>query len=462
MTHDPPHPKAEALSGPDAAWLRMESETNLMVVNGLLFFDDPLSFDELVELTEQRLLQVPRFTQRVVTQKRKLNRPRWEPDPHFELRAHIHHVAVPGTGEAALKDFLSDLVSQPLDPSQPLWHLYLIEGAGAGNALLTRIHHSLADGFSLLFLLTRLVDPGEPIEFPMGSITTPAAPEVLDEDARAPGWMSNLPDVETLAAMSDPGRMRDAARTAGAASAVLGNLLTLPRETPTSLRGQLGTLKRLDWTRPLPLETIKAIGEAFGGTINDALLLALTSSLRELLARRGEPIAEDASLRIVMPVNLHPLEDRGADLGNGFGLVFLELPVGQPDPKRRLAELKRRLDELKTSPEAWVTFAVLGAMGMGPASAQHQLLRLFHGKTSGIATNVPGPIAPVRFAGRDVTRIMFWVPQSLDVGLGFSIFSYCGQVQLGIQADERLMPDPAEWVDAFHLAIEKLRQDLEA
>ena len=72
----------EALSGADAAWFRMESSTNLMVVNAILFFDEPLDLETLHEIVEQRLLTIPRFKQRVVTQKRKLNRPHWETDPH--------------------------------------------------------------------------------------------------------------------------------------------------------------------------------------------------------------------------------------------------------------------------------------------------------------------------------------------------------------------------------------------
>ena len=162
----------EALSGADAAWFRMESSTNLMVVNAILFFDEPLDLETLHEIVEQRLLTIPRFKQRVVTQKRKLNRPHWETDPHFSIEAHVHHVGLPGKGDEALQRFLGDLVSQPLDATKPLWQLYLLEGLPRGNALVARIHHSLADGFALLYLMTRVVDPGEPIEFPMGSVTT--------------------------------------------------------------------------------------------------------------------------------------------------------------------------------------------------------------------------------------------------------------------------------------------------
>jgi WS/DGAT/MGAT family acyltransferase len=454
--------QGEALSGADAAWFRMDSSTNLMVVNAILFFDEPLDLDTLYDIVEQRLLSIPRFKQRVVTQKRKLNRPHWETDPHFSIEAHVHHVGLPGEGDEALQRFLGDLVSQPLDATKPLWQLYLLEGLPRGNALVARIHHSLADGFALLYLMTRVVDPGDPIEFPMGSVTTVDPDENAEEVAEvARSWrerrvIPGLPDVDTLIAMGDPRKMRSAAKQAGIASAVTSRLLMMSPAYKSSLRGDLGTIKRVGWTRGIPLQQVKQVGAKFGGTVNDVLLLALTDSLRTLLIERGEEPGSGADLRCVMPVNLKPLHERGADLGNGFGLVFLELPIGEESPDARLAKLKERLDGLKRSPEAFMTYAVLTTMGVSLQSAQSQLVKLFHNKSSAIATNVPGPVKPVRFAGRDISRILFWVPQSADVGLGFSIFSYCGVVQVGVQADANIMPDPNLWVDAFHAAFERL------
>ncbi len=101
--------KLEALNGVDAAWLRMESPTNLMVVNALLRFDAPLSYDELVELVEERLMRFKRFRQRVVYPKRKMGRPHWEEDPTFDVGAHVQRVALPEGGTPALKRWISDL-----------------------------------------------------------------------------------------------------------------------------------------------------------------------------------------------------------------------------------------------------------------------------------------------------------------------------------------------------------------
>ena len=55
----------QPLSAVDAAWLRAEDPTNLMMVTGVLLFDEPLRFDRFRAVVEERLLRYPRFRQRV-------------------------------------------------------------------------------------------------------------------------------------------------------------------------------------------------------------------------------------------------------------------------------------------------------------------------------------------------------------------------------------------------------------
>ena len=211
----------------------------------------------------------------------------------------------------------------------------------------------------------------------------------------------------------------------------------------------------MSWTEPVPIGDVKRIGAGFGGTINDVLLLTLTDAVRRFLDANGQAVTAP-DIRVVMPVNIRPMERRTEDLGNGFGHVFIELPIGEDDPAERLAILQRRIEVLKKSPEAYVTFGVLTAMGASPAAAQTQLMRLFYNKATAITTNVPGPVEPVRIGGRSITRITFWVPQSADLGLGFSIFSYRGEVQVGITGDANLLPDPDLFASCFQDAFAQL------
>ena len=137
-------------------------------------------------------------------------------------------------------------------------------------------------------------------------------------------------------------------------------------------------------------------------------------------------------------------------------LVFLPLPVYLKDPVLRLKEVKRRMDRLKTSPEPYINFGLLNAIGYLPPDFAKKTARLFGNKASGVLTNVPGPRQPLYFAGSKIHNFMFWVPRSGHIGLGISILSYDGKVTVGIASDEGLMPDPQVLLEGFSNELDTL------
>jgi hypothetical protein len=159
--------------------------------------------------------------------------------------------------------------------------------------------------------------------------------------------------------------------------------------------------------------------------------------------------------RAVVPVNLRPIDEK-PKLGNAFGLVFLSLPVGIADPLERLFELKRRMDGIKGTPEAIVSFGVLGMMGVSVSQVQDVVLNIFGSKATAVMTNVPGPREVRYFARKPIDGIMFWVPQSGKLGLGVSIMSYNNEVLLGIATDAGLVPDPETIIAGFHKEFEEM------
>ena len=70
-------------------------------------------------------------------------------------------------------------------------------------------------------------------------------------------------------------------------------------------------------------------------------------------------------------------------------------------------------------------------------------------------TNVPGPQQPLSFGGARI-ELMFWVPQSGDIGMGVSILSYDGKVQFGLITDRKLCPDPEAVIARFGREFESL------
>jgi len=447
----------EAMSNVDAAWLHMEDRTNLMTITGVLSFYEKLEFVKLKELIEDRFLSYDRFRQRVVEPKVPLAGPRWVEDKYFNLNAHLLRVALPDPGgQEELQEMVSGLMSTPLDPSKPLWQFQYIENYRGGSAVVTRIHHCIGDGIALIKVLLGMTD-----DSPKGSATVrrtrrrrkplgdgPWLPEVVNDALYTVRKATGKVVDGTLETILDPARAAGIAGEGVKATGVLGRLALMSSDPDTVFKGDLGTAKRCAWSKILPLDEVKAYSKAANATINDVLLSGVAGALRRYLLARGEEIDHALDIRAIIPVNLRP-EDAVEELGNRFGLVFLALPVGLKDRMERLRELKKRMDGIKNSTEAVVTYAVLNAIGTASAAVESQAVRFFGSKATAVMTNVPGPREELYLAGKAMRSMMFWVPQSAHLGLGVSVLSYAGQVRLGVATDVGLVPDPVAIIEAF-------------
>jgi len=231
-------------------------------------------------------------------------------------------------------------------------------------------------------------------------------------------------------------------------------MLLMPDDSPTRLKGKPIGSKRVAWGEPLPLDQVKAIGKALGCSINDVLLACVAGAIGGYLRDLGDDTT-GKEIRAMVPVNLRPLE-KAYKLGNQFGLVFLELPIGIRDPLERLFAVHAAMMLLKGSYQPVLTLGLMAALGRLPASVESAAIDLLSTKASAVATNVPGPQQPLYLAGGRIGRIIFWVPQSGAIGLGLSILSYAGQVQFGLIADAERVPDPTTVTAFFTAEFERL------
>ncbi len=227
----------------------------------------------------------------------------------------------------------------------------------------------------------------------------------------------------------------------------LGKLLLTPAENENVLRGELKVPQRVAWTDRVSLEDVKAIGHATGTTVNDVLVAAITGALRAYMAERHSHPEE---VRAMVPFNLRPLDQPlPRDLGNRFGLIYLQLPIGIRGARRRLEEVHRRMTDIKGSPEGAVAYGILGLIGLTPVQVEQRLVDMFSSKCTLVLTNVPGPRQPVYFAGTRVSGVVGWVPAGGSIGFGVAIFSYAGKVMVAVRSDAGLIPDPEAIVKAF-------------
>ncbi len=449
--------EGKPMSNVDAAWLHMESPTNLMLITGVMSFYEKLDFNELKELIEDRLLPFERFRQKVALSTVPGLGPRWVDDEHFNLRAHLQRVALPDPGgQKELQELVSTIMSTPLDYSKPLWQFQYIENYRGGSAVVAKIHHCIADGIALVRVLLSLTD-----DSPKGSARVRRGhrrrkplgqgfwlPEVVNDAVYSVSRVTARLVDKTLETLSDPSRAAEMMTEGAKGTGVLARLATMPADPDTIFKGELTTSKRCAWSRVLPLEDVKAYSKSKGATINDVLLAGVTGAIRRYLIGRNVDVEDDLDIRAVVPVNLRPESDI-INLGNRFGLVFLALPVGIADRDDRLTELKQRMDAIKRSSEPMVIFALLNAVGLTGPKVESVALQLFGSKATAVMTNVPGPREEIYLAGKAMRSMMFWVPQSARLGLGVSILSYAGQVRLGVATDSGLVPDPETIIDAF-------------
>jgi WS/DGAT/MGAT family acyltransferase len=226
---------------------------------------------------------------------------------------------------------------------------------------------------------------------------------------------------------------------------------------PTVWSGEPGMVKATAWSRPLPLEGIKAVGRPHGATVNDVMLAAVAGGLHRYLTERG---GETDEVLWMVPVNLRPFEDNlPADLGNYFALVWLAMPLGITDPTARLREMHHRMDRIKHSDEKVITFGLQRLVSLSPGQLSYFLTNFFANKAVGVLTNVPGPQGRMRFAGVPVLQVVGFAPCSGDNPMTATILSYDGAVTVGFATDAGLVPEPAE---LCRLVVEELASMQEA
>jgi diacylglycerol O-acyltransferase len=462
--------KRERMSSVDTAWLRMDSPGNLMMIVGIYEFEGQIDFARLRELVQHRFVAHRRFRSKVVQDATGYY---WEEDDAFDLDLHLVRIALPGDGTTEdLKKFAGRMASTALDPSRALWQFQVIDNYKGGQAMVARIHHCIADGIALIGVL-------------LGMTSQDPLQDAPDTEERAPSVKGPSSDWEALlrpitdatvkaldttgdvagkvlsaysAMLNDPESLGEAAgeyaRIATQVAKDAAAIALMDSDTTTSLKGVPSGSKVVAWNEPLSLDDVKAVGKALGCSVNDVLLASVAGAIRSYLVERGESV-EGCELRAMVPVNLRDPK-KWRELGNKFGLVPLLLPVGIENPVARVFEVQRRMNALKTSYTAVLTVGILGLVGLGPRQLQKQALDFLARKGTAVMTNVPGPQQPLYMAGAMIRRIMVWVPQSGDIGVGVSILSYAGGVQFGLITDKRLCPEPQRIIDRFAPEFEKL------
>src|SRR5512132_2292462 len=411
----------------------------------LLDEDGRVRVEEVRRRLEPRLGLAPRFRQLLYRPRRGLGWPLWVDAAAFDLADHVRVQPLgPPGDEAELLAACARLRRRPLDPSRPLWEAWLLPGLPDRRVgLFLRAHHVMADGAAGVAafgaLLDLAADAPDPVAPPWTPGPVPTAGALLRDNLRR--RLRGLG--RGLSHLARPGGRRRG-------SAGMWHEFFAERAPRTSLNRPIGADRRLAVVRGR-LEVARQVAHAHQGTVNDVVLAAVAGGLRQLLESRGEDVG-GLVLRVMVPISLHH-EGPGQASGNQGTAMLVPLPLGEPDPVRRLELIAAETAARKRRARPQTASGILGFVAVQRASYRF----LAHQRFVNLSvTNVPGPPVPLYLAGARLLEL-FPVPPILgNMTLNVGVLSYAGQLNLTAMADQATCPD----VELFAHGVQSALDDL--
>lgn len=464
----------EHLNALDATFLELEEADQgaHMHIGGLMIFEArpdgrAPSVSEVVARLEEGLERLPRYRHRLSSPTTGgFSWPSWSEDERFRVANHVRTVSLPPPGgQAELLEWAGEFYSERLDRAQPLWEMVVVEGLAGGRwALASKTHHCMVDGVGSVDTIQLVLDTEphqedlslHPASPPPGTPTAPERPLPFQSLTGAATGLARLGAGAaripvkitrasarlvggTIGAARHPERAAEALKRSRALAEVIiqDELAAAPR---TSLNVPIGGKRRMAvaW---VPLEELKEIKRALGGTVNDVVLAIAAGGLRQLLMARGESLPEHG-LRAMVPVNVRAAGEELA-LGNRITSLFVHIPVSVEDTVERYERQMEEAEKLKSGTQALGSSTLLDLTKHAPPVIHSFLARsLFATRLFNITiTNVPGPQVALYGLGSKMTDIWPLVPLAADHAVGLAVLSYDGRVFFALNADRDAMPD---------------------
>lgn len=478
----------------DQLWLFMDRPDNLMYINSLMWFTEVPDWDEVTKVFQERMVDpYPVFRRVPERQGRSWY---WVDLPDFDIENHVSHTRLPSPGgQAEAEALVSQRMSVPLRHDLPLWSVEYIEnfhGRGVdeeGALLLFRVQHGVVDGVRLTQLMLNLCDLDDEAKparvgrnlSPRGgvlqtvtgagagvvrdswgiarglggaAVTFPLTLTKLVKDVAAPGFeLTRVPTrvVESLAESIDPtNKMANTYRA-------IFRLFWEPRAAARSWTGRAHAEKKVSWVSGIDLDAVKRVARAHDSTVTTVMIAAVSRALTEYLQEHGEkPLAD---INLMIPMSVAPVGDGPPEsLGNHITLLLLRLPLGIDDSQALIDEITTSMVRVQYSFEPHANYAAIAGAAMVPSPVTNALVDVIANKSIGQLTSVPGPTSTARLGGTPVAGMLGWVPMAGDQSLGICIYSYDGQVTVGIATDAGLVPEPGEVASMIEGQFEQFEQ----
>ncbi len=460
----------ESISGLDATFLYGETATSPMHVGSVVIIEGSLKFETFKKTIHSRIHQFPLLRKRLMHVPMSIDYPYWVDDPNFNLDLHIKHIALPRPGEwSDLRTVASNIFSEHLDRSRPLWHYTFIEGIDGikqvpkgSVAVIGKIHHVAVDGVAGAGMLSLLFD---------GS----SVPQKLKEPREFKA--KPLPNELTLIARStlsfarNPLKFPKIVVNAISATAKAGvltriqhlDLPTAPFTAPkTPLNGIISAQRK--WSSIiLSLERIKTLKKIMGITLNDVILGICAGALRRYLLEKDKLPLKPLVAMVPISVRQQSEESEG---GNKLSTMLVQLATNVENPIERLERINENTIKGKTYQGAMGAKSIANMAEVIPYGIANQAAKIYsrynmsklHNPVFNVViTNVPGPQYPLYIQGHKLFAAMGTAPILDGMGLIITIFSYNGEMTISSTSDSNSMPD----IEVFSRYLRESANELE-
>ncbi|MEU9319984.1 wax ester/triacylglycerol synthase family O-acyltransferase [Streptomyces sp. NPDC048295] len=431
----------------DLAFWHLESDAHPMHLGALAVFSPApgpahgAGAEAVLELLGTRAAAIPRLRMRVRDVLLPVGGAAWFVDKDFDVHRHVRRVRLTGAESrdeggafmAGATRLAGELMERPLERGLPPWQMYVIGGADGGPfAVLVKLHHALADGMRAVAIGAGIFD-----EIAAAGRARAGASARRARTVPPRSWMPGPRQVAGLAL----GRIEDLGRAFGVGASMVRASRLDPRGAPALTASSSGT-RRLA-TADLDLEAVQRIRRAAGGTTNDVLLAIVAGALRRWMRERGEALP-DEDPRALVPVSRRR-PGQGAATGNRLSAYLLGLPVGEPDPWKRLGRVRTDMDRNKAAGPLRGAGAVAVLADQLPSLA-HRFGAPLAGNAARmlfdvLVTNVPLPRSALSLGGCPLRAVYPMAPLARGQALAVALSTYGGRVRVGLVADGKALPD---------------------
>jgi len=469
-------PRIQHLNSLDATFLHIESAEMPMHVASLDLLELPAGYsgdfyEEAKAHIAGRMHLAPIFTRKLALMPFELSNPVWVEDEDIDLDYHVRRIQLPkpGTWEQ-LERYVARLHSSLLDRSRPLWEFTLIEGLQSGQvALYAKVHHAGVDGGAAVALAKAILDfepSGRIVKKPRPRPRTNQYQLGIAELALAATGNTVRQSVKLV--KSAPGIARALAGMVvpqpgpdGKRRWFARNLSVFGPKTPFNV----AITNQRSWAaRSVPLAEAKQIARRTGATLNDVVLATCSGAMRRYLAEYEALPAK--SLTAAIPVSLREEGDESAN--NQVSMMLMTLASDVKEPLARLQAIAQASRQTKAamgaaSASVPLDFPLVGApwlmSGLASLYGRSRIANVVPPLANVVISNVQGPPVPLYFAGAKMTT---YYPVSIPghgMAMNITVHSYDGDLDWGITACRRAVPDVGDLAD--HI-VEEHRRLLQA